>query len=475
MFIKRHWTRRDFLRAAGLTTAATALAPFFPLPRAEAATGPKRLILLTSAQGSDMTTWAPSGTEHDFTLSRQLEPLAAYQDRMLVLDGIDNIAAYRGAASGHFGCASLWTGAGCPSGDVRSEGVGWPELPSIDQPIGEAVGADTKFPSFHWGLWPTTFASGSNQGPNGVAHHRGGGRYIEPELYPDRAFDRLFDGVTGDTETIERLRNERQSVLDLVRGELGRVRAELPEGDRDRMDAHLEGLRVLEDRLSALQPTCVIPNHPGAWTEQEIRDFRNHPEVTALQFRLINVALACDLTRVACLHWSHSEGRGSFMEDVDPSFSNFGSFHTLAHQMTYERVGEEVVTDEQRLRARRDMANLQRWRSMAIASDLLDPMTEDVRDNTLFVWTSEMSEGGSHSNHNIPTVMIQGAEFDYFRAGRYLRWGAYDPIDNFRPPPDERGQPMNKVLVSLCHAMGLTDVSQVGDPEIPQGPLEELR
>jgi hypothetical protein len=99
-------------------------------------------------------------------------------------------------------------------------------------------------------------------------------------------------------------------------------------------------------------------------------------------------------------------------------------------------------------------------------------MSPEVRDDTIVVWASEMSEGGTHSNYNIPLVIIQGAQVGAFRTGRYLRWGEYDPLTNYSE--EHGGQPMNKVLVSLCHAMGLEDVASVGDPEIEGGPLEEL-
>jgi hypothetical protein len=33
---------------------------------------------------------------------------------------------------------------------------------------------------------------------------------------------------------------------------------------------------------------------------------------------------------------------------------------------------------------------------------------------------------------------------------------------------------MNKVLVSICHAMDQTDIDVVGDATISSGPLEEL-
>jgi hypothetical protein len=99
-------------------------------------------------------------------------------------------------------------------------------------------------------------------------------------------------------------------------------------------------------------------------------------------------------------------------------------------------------------------------------------MDPDVLDHTLLVWASEMSEGGTHSNRNVPIVMVQGAEYGSFSAGRYLRWGAYDPIENFSD--NTGGEPMNKLLVSICQSMGLTDIDEVGDTTISTGPLKEL-
>ena len=309
------------------------------------------------------------------------------------------------------------------------------------------------------------------QGPNGIAYHRGPDQPIEPVLSPDRAFARLFDGVTGDAATIERIRAERQSVIDLVGGELSRVRTELPEADRVRLDAHLDGIRSLELRLAELHPLCVVPTSPRTYTETEVHDYRLHPEITELQFQLMAIALACDLTRVACFQWPHSEGIGNFM--AAEGYRDFGSFHTSAHQMSYEDIDGVAVTDDERRIAREDIANLTRWRAEKIATHLLDRIAPEILAHTLVVWGSEMSEGGTHSNRNVPIVIVQGSDFGYFRTGRYLKWGTWDPIADFNQY--KGGVPMNKVLVSICHAMGLEDVTSVGDTTIEGGPLEELR
>ncbi|MBL8945709.1 MAG: DUF1552 domain-containing protein, partial [Myxococcales bacterium] len=309
-----------------------------------------------------------------------------------------------------------------------------------------------------------------NQGPNGICHYRGSEDPINPQLNPATAFDSLFDGVMGDDPAAgDKLRAERRSVIDLVNGELGRVRTQMPAVDRERFDAHLDSLRELEERISQVTAICEVPTRPDDFTQDQIRNYDQVHVFTRLQFELMRHALLCDLTRVACFDWPHSEGYGNYMPEE--GYRAFGSIHTVAHTMSYE-TPELMPTDEERAIAREDMANLQQWRSTMIATELLDKLPADVLDNTLLVWASEMSEGGTHSNRNVPIVMVQGAAFGAFTAGRYLRWGEYDPIDNAFDFTG--GVPMNKLLVSLCHAMGLDDVDAVGDATISTGALEEL-
>jgi len=417
-----------------------------------------------------MTRWRPSGGELDFVLSTQLAPLQAYRDRMLVLDGVDNEAAIIGPGGGHFGQGTMWTGVVVPTGTVRPEEMlGWPQGPSIDAVIGERIGGETKFPAYYWGTWPIA-TDGPNQGPNGICHYRGSEDPINPQLDPATAFDSLFEGVMGtDPAVADRIRAERKSVIDLVNGELNRVRTEMPTVDQERFDAHLDSLRELEMRISQVTAACEVPTRPSDFTQDQVHDFDMVHVFTRLQFELMRHALLCDLTRVACFDWPHSEGYGNYMEEE--GYRPFGSIHTVAHTMSYD-TPDLMPTDEERAIAREDMSNLTNWRSKMLATELLDKMPADILDNTLLVWASEMSEGGTHSNRNVPIVIVQGGNFGAFTAGRYLRWGEYDPINNYSQYTG--GAPMNKLLVSICRAMGLDDVDVFGDPTISTGPLAEL-
>jgi hypothetical protein len=55
--------------------------------------GARFLFIFYSPHGTVLDSWRPSGSGANFTLSRILSPLAPYQDRVTVIDGLDNVSA----------------------------------------------------------------------------------------------------------------------------------------------------------------------------------------------------------------------------------------------------------------------------------------------------------------------------------------------------------------------------------------------
>jgi hypothetical protein len=91
----------------------------------------------------------------------------------------------------------------------------------------------------------------------------------------------------------------------------------------------------------------------------------------------------------------------------------------------------------------------------------LEAVTENgqsMLDNTLIVWGNELGKGNTHSHHPIPIVLAGGAG-DYFRMGRSID---VDDVIN------------NRLLVSICHYMGLTDQQEFGNLDNGSGPLAGL-
>ncbi|MEX1368268.1 MAG: DUF1552 domain-containing protein, partial [Nannocystaceae bacterium] len=86
--LQSRFSRRRLLRGLGLSAAA---APFIPLLESSAGgpeAPPKRLLVFFHPHGVIRDTWLPVGSESDFTLQAMLEPLAPFQDRMVVVDGM---------------------------------------------------------------------------------------------------------------------------------------------------------------------------------------------------------------------------------------------------------------------------------------------------------------------------------------------------------------------------------------------------
>ncbi len=435
-------SRRRFLQGLG---AAGVLLPFLPpLSReTEAAPGdgPRRLVLLFTANGTLHENWKPSGTETDFTLGPILSPLEAYKDRMLVLDGIST--SRLGPGDGHQkGMGILWTGSQLlsggefPGGDGGS--AGWGGGISIDQHIANTVGTETAYKSLEFGvqtgganIWSRMCYAGSNQP-------------IAPEDSPSAMFERLFADFDLDATELAKLTARRQSVIDVVKGDLDRLMVDHGSADdRLKVEAHLGSIRAIEQRINSEIPTCDPPLPPGGLDEGANDNF---PEVARRQMDLLAMSFGCDLTRVASLQLSRSVSQTRF-----PWIGVPDAHHDLSHLGN----GDPAMIDK--------ITAINNWYAEQVKY-LLDALAAipegdgSVLDNTLVVWGNELSRGNSHGNEPVPFVLLGGAS-GALEMGRYLQ---YD------------GTAHNRLLVSLCHAMGMAGQQSFGNIDGGTGGLPGL-
>ena len=78
-------------------------------------------------------------------------------------------------------------------------------------------------------------------------------------------------------------------------------------------------------------------------------------------------------------------------------------------------------------------------------------------DNTLVIWGSELGVGWTHDISNVPFIFA-GAT-DVLNAGRYMFGNTIAH---------------GRMLVSACHAMGLTEVPSYGSLDTGTGPIPGL-
>jgi hypothetical protein len=441
--------RRSFLR----TSLAASAAAFPLLPslrvRAQAAAFPTRLIVMHSPNGIVPPAFRPQGGETDFQLGRVLAPLEKHRARLIVLGGINMPFAESGPGSHHArGLGGLLTGRLIQTGDFATFGgtmSGWANGISIDQHIAQTLAPPTPFKTFELGVRIL------NSDVRGHLSYLGPAQPVPPLESPYDAFDRLFASVAMPGAQADRVRSARRSVLDFLEQELSSAQRALGAEDRAKLDEHLTSLRDIEGRLvpqNAAPSTCTPP---GLGTRIDIAANENMADVGRLQLDIAAAALACDLTRIVTVQWSHPEADQTY-----PFIGVNAPHHATSHAGDTDADAQESLT------------KIDVWyaEQMAYLADKLASYSEGdatLLDHSVVMWASEISKGNVHGHTDLPFALI-GSAGGYFRTGRFVDFAKGGAM----------GRPHNDLLVSLANALGTTDRS-FGDPAYSTGPLDELR
>ncbi|MFO0750488.1 MAG: DUF1552 domain-containing protein [Myxococcota bacterium] len=444
-------SRRAFLRGAGgVAVALPFLASLWPRKaRAEEGLFPKRFVVMFTPNGTVQKGWLPTGGETNFVLGPILEPLTPFREDLLILEGIDMTSAHYGPGDGHqTGMGHMLTARELLEGDLFEGGggsgrVGWAGGISVDQQIANVVGATTKLKSLELGVQvhgATVWSRMSYLGPN---------QPVPPENDPMAVFKRLFADIGVSPAVLVKQQARRKSILDLVLGEYNEVLPKLDSFDRQKLNAHLDAIREVEKRLTVdfhgASAQCVVPPSPGM-----SGDFHMQPEnfeaVGQAQMDLLVAALACDLTRVGSLQFSHSVSQ--------MVFTNLGlsqAHHDLSHEPDSNEDAQQKLVTINAYYAKQ-MAYLLGKMKAVVEGD------ETLLDHACVVWVNELGKGNSHDRDDVPYVLA-GKCGGYFDTGRYLRYTFTSH---------------NDLLLTLCHAMGLEDMTSFGDERWSNGPLTNL-
>lgn len=426
-------TRRDVL--TGMLAA-----PFLGLlasprgARAQGRAAARRLIVFFTPNGTVHRHWRPVARGADFELAPGsiLEPLSALRRELVVIDGVD----YFGTSNHEGGMAAMLTGG---TGGATAGA-------SIDQYIAGAIGGDDRFPSLELGV-QTSAWGGSVQTR---MSYRRAGEMVPPEDDPRALYTRLFGAVRdagGEPAAPDRALLRRRSVIDVLRGELRGLSGRLPAEERPKLEAHLEALRRMEISLSSDPSAGREGCPPGAPAAGNAADNDRFPAVGRAQMDLLVAALACGQTRVASLQWAHTVAPQVF------SWLDIGEgHHALSHMADENAAGVAQFVAAERWFAEQFAYLIEQLKALP------EPGGDgSLFDHTLVVWCKEMGDSRLHDCLSVPWVLSGGAS-GALPLGRYLRFDH---------------APHQKLLVSICHLMGL-DNPTYGDPAHGTGPLAEV-
>jgi hypothetical protein len=278
MMRNRRLSRRTVLRGLGAALALPWLEAMTPV-RAEskAKKPPLRMVFLYHPLGAETTAWkGVKGEGKGMELSPTLKALEPVKEQLLILDGLNGRPH---PASGHNRSACLWLSS-APPGKTDTWGVETDA--TLDQVLAPNLSAGARANSLEM--------SCSKVGS--LMHAlftcwRAPGVPMGAETNPRDVFARMFGDKKEDAN--------RRSILDVVSEDARRLKLNLGQSDRARLDEYLESVRSLERQITTSEQTTIKRPATAALPEKLPNALRDH---VRLMIDLLVVALQTDYTRV---------------------------------------------------------------------------------------------------------------------------------------------------------------------------------
>ena len=481
-------TRRQFNTLLGTAAAGAAFAPSI-FQRAQAQVpAPVRFLAVRSPHGVDRDRWIPrmaDGSEPpspDMSLmdlgftgtDAILTPLTPWRSKITVLDGLDSQVCKemtrpdRRNYHGHNEQGAMLTGAEPP---LDRDSANFDNHPSLDFYLHSRLGAPVLLTASvdYSGTWKCMSFDAAGQAR-------------APEANPQALFRSAFpsDWVPPMMGAPDTSAGER-AIFEHDLAHLRALRDRLSGDERTRIERHIAAMMRLEPTGGSMTTgACTVTLADAPSLGANLGSVADVEAVTRAHARVIAQAFACGRSRVATLQ---------ILNDYPNWYSDLPEVRTPAILARYGgstfRFHENLVHDYWGATGT-DRTELQhgycaglRWNAVNFAHvlevldampDPLDPMGGSILDNTVVWWHNEFGHDGHDNQETRHPCIVAGGGGRVLKLGRYLR---------LRDVTSSTRVPHNRLLTSLCHAVGVTDVNYFGDRDLVgraayQGPLVPL-
>lgn len=408
---------RSFSLAAGGLALSPVLQPVLAQLRAQAAGsagGAKRFVFVVEGNGLPWQQITPAevrrGKEHertkfvdlamrDLTLPKALEPVAAWTDRVTVVNGLSGKVCGGGHSNdfGALGCYPAGGGVG-NSGGAAGE--------TIDAALAKRLG----------GVFPHVGLGISDRPEHDVIYNCSAwdkGKPLPTTCHPMTAYANLFGSAAGGQAKARFL--AKTNVLDFLTDDLKRLRAQTGAAEKDKLEAHLsayEAMRRRQSRLNEIENT--LRQHAPAASDK----FRSEVETDRLDahFDLAAASLIGGLTNVVTI--ASGAGNPYFSVKFTGLGINFGK-HGIGHGGSFNGMTWDVMSSTIRRFHFEQVARLMRKLEAVPEGD------GTMLDSTMIVYLSDAAEGHHSRCWEWPFVLIGNAG-GRLKAGRYVDypyWG----------------------------------------------------
>ena len=484
-------SRRKFGLISGSAAAAAFLGMRFGASTARAATpaGPLRFLAVRTPHGVDRNFWIPrnmdgsepstpdealSGLTFEYDNSI-LNALMPWREQITVLDGLDTQCTKENTRPnlypnhGHNEQGTMLTGAQGPA----DRSGNFDNHPSLDFVLHGLLGAPVLLT-----------ASVEGSGTWKCMSYDQAGIPRNPESSPSALFQQAFpaDFMLPDPgEPMIDYAAGDNRILDHGQQALTALEARLKGVEKDKITAHREAMKKLAE-TAGMMPAghCTTSGTDVPSVDGNVGDYSNVDTVTRAHAAVIAQAFACG--RSTCATLRILDDYPNYYTEI-PEVQASGAaglygadfrFHeNLVHDYWGGASGSTLDT------LRKGYTAGQRWAAGHFAAvldelskvvDPMDPTGGSMLDNTIVFWHNEFGHDGHDNQHTRHPAIIAGGGNRTLRLGRYLRLRTIDSTDRV---------PHNKLLTSICHAMGRTEFNFFGDRDLVdraeyQGPLEPL-
>jgi hypothetical protein len=483
--------RRRFLRMVGATALT---APFLrgvpTYAAADAGAGgpdPVYLVLLFTSCGVVRYKWgavgpAPAGTTPAVTSPLVFrDTLSAFTkagpmgvdltDQVIVLDGL-NVKAANGG-SHEAGMAALWTGT-----LVQNAGTG--SGPSIDQAIApllaSQLGVSRPYPTIP--LMVRSSADYAQRSVDTRMLYDSAGSWVDPHDDPAAAIAALFPSASAGTMAAQgpdKTTFLRQQVLKQVNSELMALQARLCTEDRQQLqtlqDVWNQTATQIQNAASAAA-SCAPPMLGPSTTGGD-----PFPYNAQAMGNVLAMALACDLTRVASLQFSHALSPvthtwlGTSQQQTHHIYSHMGPSSMWSLGADLYAAPTSVTSQYPQQLVDIDAFYAAQVASLAYTfSQLKTPSGKSLLDQSVICWGSELDMGAAHNHDDTPFVLV-GKGGGRLATNRLVRFPLNLPGNS--PPTNNRFH--NDLLLTLAQVMGVSlPGGTFGSADLCTAPIAEV-
>jgi uncharacterized protein DUF1552 len=519
--ISYKFARRSFLRGLGAGSAAV-MVPLLRSIEARAAgvAAPLRFLVIHHPLGtaSGLANWRPnaSATTTNFTLPVESAPFAPLQKYMVMVDGV-NVVAATSHGSGGISPDTNGGGQNTHEGGMVAIMTGVPTIgmvgqqdhcaggPSIDQILlqqapglgGPAFTKPTPFPSLQ--LAADIRSDRDEKAPrvlsylapkSGVSDPDQARQPQFPDTSPLNVYKRIFGGTLPTGMNTAQLLAQKESVITYMRSDLARLQTLVPASEKDRITAHTDAIAQLEASIQQMYgmttqtSVCTKPTAPTDYSNTSSGkqgsgsvysdlggvDYfvpnqpTSHPHIDLgqTQLRLIKAAFLCDLTRVATFMWSAGTNwvvfPGTFQGATIAGNPQSTPHHPPSH--AGDSATNAWLNQIDQLYSASTATILQEF---ATTPDIDGNM---LLDNTVVVYLTEVARAADHNQQNMP-LLIFGGKNTKVKGGTYLKvtGGSLSAQTG-----GSGNRPFNDVWLALAPVFGVT-MNSLGAASQYTGPL----